>query len=92
VVRPYTASASTALSAQLIGSSRLRSDGMLRSSTSGQQTPFSQPVRSTFVTLGNQLSLPVIAASERPGFSCPGRSVSWRLLHAEHTARIQAST
>jgi hypothetical protein len=34
VVRPYTASASTALSAQLDGSVRLRSDGMLRSSTS----------------------------------------------------------
>jgi hypothetical protein len=84
---PHTASASTALSAQLAGSVRLRSDGMLASSASGPHTPFSQPVRSTSVTLSYQLSLPCITASERLGRS-RGSSESRKLLHVEHTARM----
>jgi hypothetical protein len=67
VVRPPTASASTARCAHQNGSERLRSDGMLASSASGPQTLSSQSSssisRSTSVTFWYHASLPFITAS-----------------------------
>ena len=68
------------------------SDGMLRSSASTPQTSFSQPVRSTSVTLWNFNSiLPAVAASESRGCS-RGSSATRMLLHVEHTARHTAGS
>jgi hypothetical protein len=87
-VRPYTASASAARSVQLAGSFRVRSDGMLRSSTRFfEMSCSSQSSRLTSVTLWNHSILPSITAVQCR-IDSAGHHASRMLLHVEHVARM----